>query len=74
MILERFPDVRRLPNPEKNQLVIELLEELRESEATVSDPILLALLDRRRAQFEADPSTARRWEDVRDGILRGAGR
>lgn len=74
MILERFPAVRRLPNPEKTQLVIELLEDLRQGEAEVSDPVLLEILQRRRAGFEADPGTARRWEEVRDDLLRRASR
>jgi hypothetical protein len=74
MILERFPAVRGLPNREKTQLVIELLEDLRESEKEISDPILLEILQQRRANFEADPNTAQRWEEVRDRILQRAGR
>ena len=52
MILDRFPAVRRLPSPEKTQLVLELLENLRDSEEEVSDPVLLEILRRRRAEFE----------------------
>jgi Putative addiction module component len=74
MILERFPDVRRLPNSEKTQLVVELLEDLRESESEseISDPVLLEILHHRRASFEANPNTARRWEEVRDDLLQRA--
>ena len=72
MILERFPAVRRLPNSEKAQLVVELLEDLRESESEISDPVLLEILHHRRANFEANPNTARRWEEVRDDLLRRA--
>ena len=72
MILERFPALRRLPNSEKTQLVVELLEDLRESESEISDPVLLEILHHRRASFEANPSTARRWEEVRDDLLRRA--
>jgi hypothetical protein len=74
MILERFPAVRRLPTPEKTQLIIELLEEVQESKAEVSDPVLLEILRQRRATFEADPSTARRWDELRDSILKRADR
>ena len=52
--------------------MVELLEELRESESEISDPVLLEILENRRANFEANPSTARRWEEVRDDLLRRA--
>ena len=74
MILDRFPAVRGLPNSEKSQLVLELLEDLRDSEEEVTDPVLLEILHQRRARFEADSASARRWEDVRDQILRRAAR
>jgi hypothetical protein len=69
MILDQFPALRQLDPKSQIELAFELLGELHGASPEVADPVILAILNERRAQFEAEPATARRWEEVRDLIL-----
>ena len=67
MIIDRFPELARLSSDEMKQLALEILDESFDAEKP--DPAIIAILEQRRRQFDADPSTARNWAEVRDRIL-----
>ena len=64
MILERFPELLKLSEIERLQLCTELSGTLFSDQA-VTDPALLAELERRMEEYRRDPSTARPWTEVR---------
>lgn len=70
MILEKFPDVRRLTASEKLIFVSELWNDLEAhpSEVPVSREII-AELDRRMEHFREHPGEFTTWEAVRERIL-----
>lgn len=70
MILDRFPEVRRLTPSEKLIFVSELWNDLEAhpSEVPVS-PDVIAELDRRMAHFREHPEDFTTWEAVRDRLL-----
>ena len=72
MILDQFPTLRQLDPKMRIELAFEILGELHDASPEVSDPVILAILEQRRAQFETEPAKARRWEEVRDRILNTA--
>ena len=67
MILERFPELDRLSDSDKKQLVLEILDEMLDHGEP--DPVIVEILENRQRQFEQNPGSARRWEEVRDRIL-----
>ena len=71
MILEKFPELDRLSNDDKKQLVLEMLDGMLDHEAP--DPVIVEILEHRQRQFAQNPAGARRWEEVRDRILRSRG-
>ena len=70
MILERFPEVRKLSPSEKLIFVSELWNELEAhpSEVPVS-PEIIAELDRRMENFRQHPDQFTTWEAVKKRIL-----
>jgi putative addiction module component (TIGR02574 family) len=72
MILERFPEVRKLSPEEKLLFVSELWNDLEAhpSEVPVSREIL-AELNRRMEHFRDHPEEFTSWEAAREKILRG---
>ena len=75
MILERFPEVKGLSLSEKAQLVEELQHEIEEDFYNMPvDPELVAQMERDLEEYRRDPSKGKTWEEVRDGILRRAGK
>ena len=70
MILEKFPEVKRLSPSEKLQFVSELWNEL---EAHPTDiPVareVVEELDRRMAHFREHPEQFKTWEAVKERIL-----
>jgi putative addiction module component (TIGR02574 family) len=70
MILEKFPEVRRLTASEKLEFVSELWNELEAhpSEVPVSREII-AELDRRMEFFKENPNQFTTWEAVKERIL-----
>jgi putative addiction module component (TIGR02574 family) len=70
MMLEKFPEVKRLSPSEKLQFVSELWNEL---EAHPNDvPVsreVIDELDRRMAQFREHPEAFTTWESVKERIL-----
>ena len=70
MILEKFPEVRRLSASEKLIFVSELWNDLEAhpSEVPVSREII-AELDRRMEHFREHPGEFTTWEAVRERIL-----
>ncbi len=74
MILEKFPEVRRLTPSEKLIFVSELWNDLEAhpSEVPVSREII-AELDRRMDHFREHPEDFTTWEAVKERVL-GSGR
>ena len=69
-------DLRKLPIDERIQLVEDLWDSIAEDSLErdfAVTPELAAELDRRLAEYEADPGSALPWEVVRDRIRRLAG-
>ena len=65
MILERFPEIQKLPPNELEQLRAELDELLfGPPDDIVTDPAILKLLEERHAEYLRDPSTARPAAEV----------
>jgi len=65
-MLDRFPEIRKLPPDELIQLSSEIDELMFVDEpATDLDPALRAELDRRMEEYRRDPSTASTWPEVR---------
>lgn len=73
MILELLPEVQRLPASQKRQLAEELLLEADGGEEVDVDPAVLALLEKRLAEHEADPGAASTWDDVKARVFGGHG-
>ena len=70
MILERFPEVRRLPASEKLAFVSELWNELEEHPESV--PVsaeIVSELERRMEHFRQHPDEFTTWESVKQRIL-----
>jgi putative addiction module component (TIGR02574 family) len=70
MILEKFPEVRRLTASEKLIFVSELWNDLEAhpSEVPVSREVI-AELDRRMEHFLQHPEAFRTWEAVKERVL-----
>jgi len=70
MILEKFPEVRRLTASEKLAFVSELWNDLEEHppELPVS-PEVIAELDRRMKYFKDHPDDFTTWEAVKQSVL-----
>ena len=69
-------ELRKLPISERLQLVEDLWDSIAEDSPGDGLPVtpeLAAELDRRLAEFEADPSSALPWDAVRERIRRLAG-
>ena len=65
MILERFPEIQKLPPNELEQLRAELDDLLYGSpDDAERDAAILALLEHRHAEYLKDPSLARPAEEV----------
>jgi len=64
MILERFPELLKLSETERLQLLTELRGTLFSDEVLV-DPVIVAELERRMEEYRRDPSIARPWSEVR---------
>ena len=54
MILEQLPEIQKLPSDQKRQLAEELWLSADDPNETTVDPTILALLDQRLAEHEAD--------------------
>jgi putative addiction module component (TIGR02574 family) len=70
MILEKFPEVRRLTPAEKLVFVSELWNDLEAhpSDVPVSQDII-AELDRRMEHFRKNPEEFTTWEAVKERVL-----
>ncbi len=64
MILERFPELLKLTETERRQLSTELSNTLFTDEP-VTDPEIVAELERRMEEYRRDPSLGRPWSEVR---------
>jgi putative addiction module component (TIGR02574 family) len=67
MMLERFPEISRLSKPEKLALATELWDELDEDPIEVS-PEIVAELDKRMAELEANPGAVTTWEAIKRNL------
>ena len=66
MILDRFPEIKRLSLQERMTLYCELQDlVIEENDLITPDPELIAELDRRMEEYRKDPSTAKPWSEVR---------
>ena len=64
MILERFPELLKLSDDERIQLSEELSGTVFLDEP-VTDPAIIAELERRMEEYRRDPSLGRPWSEVR---------
>jgi putative addiction module component (TIGR02574 family) len=70
MILEQYPELRRLSPAEKLALVTELWDDLAAHPEDVPvPPEHLAELDRRMEEYRKDPSRVTTWEAIKERIL-----
>ena len=70
MILEKFPEVKRLSSSEKLQFVSELWNDLQANPDAI--PVareIIDELDRRMARFREHPEEFDTWESVKERIL-----
>ncbi len=64
MIIERFPELQKLTREERTLLCAELGGVIFIDEP-VTDPDIIAELDRRMDAYRKDPSLGRPWSEVR---------
>lgn len=64
MILERFPELLKLSEDERIQLSEELSDTVFLDEP-VTDPLIVAELERRMEEYRRDPSLGKPWSEVR---------
>jgi putative addiction module component (TIGR02574 family) len=70
MILEKFPEVRRLSPSEKLLLVSELWNELEAHPMEIPvSPEIIAELDRRMEHFRQHPAEFTTWEAVKERLV-----
>lgn len=69
MILEQLPAVQSLSTAEKRQLAEELLLAADDTDEVEVDPAILALLEARLADHEANPSAVSSWEEVKARVF-----
>jgi putative addiction module component (TIGR02574 family) len=68
MILEKVPDVQRLSEADKWLLIHELWDELLPPPDQEPSEKIVALLDRRMAEYRANPSCASAWDEVKERL------
>lgn len=69
VILERLPEVQKLPAAQKRQLAEELWQSTEDVNEAEVDPAVLALLEARLADHEASPETAASWSEVKARVF-----
>lgn len=67
MIIERFPELQKLTQEERALLCAELGGIIYIDEP-VTDPDIIAELDRRMDAYRKDPSLGRPWSEVRKAL------
>lgn len=73
MLLERLPEIQKLPSDQKRQLAEELWLSADDLDETTMDPSILALLDQRLADPAKNPGTISTWNEVRERVFRSHG-
>lgn len=71
------PDYRRLPIPDRLQLVEDIWDSIAQDATTETLPLSddeKAMLDERLAELEANPGAGRPWPDVRASITERFGK
>jgi putative addiction module component (TIGR02574 family) len=70
MILEKFPEVQKLPPLEKLSLVSELWNDLESNPLqTPVSPEIIAELDKRMENFRQHPDQFTTWENLKERLL-----
>jgi putative addiction module component (TIGR02574 family) len=69
MILERFPEIEKLSAEDQWTLYEELGKKLFEDEP-VTDPMIIAELERRMKEYRKDPKTAKPWPEVKERLTK----
>ena len=70
MVIENLPQLEKLSTREKWVLVDELWSALlAEAPACEADPAIVAELERRMVEYEANPGSGMPWERVRDRMV-----
>lgn len=64
MILERFPELLKLSDAERLQLCTELSGTLFTDER-ITDPGIIAVMERNMETYRRDPAQGKPWSDVR---------
>jgi putative addiction module component (TIGR02574 family) len=70
MILERLPEVQKLPSDQKRLLAEELWLSADDPNETTVDPSILDRLNQRLAEYDTDPSAVSSWQKVRERVFR----
>lgn len=73
MILEKLPELQRLPADQKRLLAEELWQSADGVEEIEVDPAVLELLESRLAAQAAGTMTTSSWEEVRQRVFRNHG-
>ena len=68
MIAERFPEVMALPDEDKFRFIAELWDDITGNELP-DNPEIAALLEKRLAEYRANPQDASPWADVKARIV-----
>ena len=71
MIAERLPALMSFSNEEKWQVVMELQDELIADDPMMQEPLkseMVRVLEERLREYEADPSVASPWSEVRQRL------
>lgn len=70
MVIEHLPQVAKLSIEEKWVLVDELWSALlAEAPVPAADPVVVAELERRMVEYEANPGSGISWETLRDRLI-----
>jgi putative addiction module component (TIGR02574 family) len=73
-MLERFPEILRLPPADKLALVAELWDDLAAHPANLPvSPVVIAELERRMENYRKDPTQVTTWEAIKQRVLRPVG-
>jgi len=69
MIAEQYPGLLERPDEEKLKLAGKLWNDVIGDTDEADDPVLIALMEARLAEYRAHPERVSSWEDVKTRLL-----